>query len=418
MHSYGNEFSNKFRTYCGVRQGAASSALLFIGFIDDIVVYLDQRCSPEPLLDTLHCLLHADDTAILSLDRKLFMNKCNHMLDYFCENSLSLNLAKSGFLVINGSENDRKDLQLKNGILEYKSVLTYLGVKISDSGDIKQDIESFIDGKRANITIKFGNFCRRNFLAPLQIKLKVLNTCVSASLIYGCETWAMNDVKQVEILYRQGLKTALSVRNNVNNEIVYTECNELPLKIRITKQQLKFWLTLKHYLQDKPSHYITKLINLANQHNSHYISYYNNLETYVDTTNCGNVLKEEYKRKHNQAIHNAFQIDQHSRLGTYLQVNPSLMSPTYNNTPEFHRVCVTRYRTGSNNLMIEKGRMFGSAREDRLCKCGMDIQSLRHVLLDCHLLNDIRDKYTIVDVENGVMKECFLLEMEAILDIK
>ena len=83
----GNEFSRKFRTFTGIRQGAASSALLFIGFIDDLVDYLEDRCPPEPILDVLHCLLHADDTAILSTNRQLFVSKCNHMLDYFSENS-------------------------------------------------------------------------------------------------------------------------------------------------------------------------------------------------------------------------------------------------------------------------------------------------------------------------------------------
>ena len=60
--SYGNELSEKFRTFTGIRQGAASSTLLFIGFIDDLVDYLEERCTPEPFIDTLHCLLHADDS--------------------------------------------------------------------------------------------------------------------------------------------------------------------------------------------------------------------------------------------------------------------------------------------------------------------------------------------------------------------
>ena len=417
--TYGSEFSQRFRTYCGVRQGAASSALLFIGFINDIVDYLKQRCPPEPLLDDLHCLLHADDTAILSTDRVLFINKCNYMLDYFSENSLSLNLSKSGFLVINGSNADKKNLHLKNGILEYKNILTYLGIKISDSGEIKRDIESYVDGKRANITIKFGNFCRKNFLAPLFIKLQVLNTCVSAALIYGCETWASASIKQIEVLYRQGLKTALSVRCSVNNEIVYTESGQLPLSVRITKQQLNFWMKLKLYLQNKPNHYISKLINTAKQSNIPYINYYINLETlYTDTTNCWNILKQEHLTKCNQAIRNASQIDQLSKLGAYHQVNPSLTTPKYDGKPEFQRICITRYRTGSNNLAIEKGRYANIDREERLCTCNLDVQSLKHVLLDCHLLNDIRTKYGVTDMVNGVMNDCFLVEMESILNIK
>ena len=80
--SFGNEVSDKFRTWTGIRQGATSSTLLFIGFIDDLVDYLEEKCPPEPMLDVLNCLLHADDTAIISTNRELFVNKCNHMLAY------------------------------------------------------------------------------------------------------------------------------------------------------------------------------------------------------------------------------------------------------------------------------------------------------------------------------------------------
>ena len=64
--TFGKEFSKKFQTFTGIRQGAASSAVLFIAFINDLVGYLKDRCQSEPTLDTLHCLLHADDTTILS----------------------------------------------------------------------------------------------------------------------------------------------------------------------------------------------------------------------------------------------------------------------------------------------------------------------------------------------------------------
>ena len=145
--SHGKEYSEIFRTFTGIRQGAASSALLFISFINDLVDYLKEHCETEDVLEDLHCLLHADDTAIISTERTLFVQKCNYMLDYFWENSLSLNLSKSGYLIINGKENDIKsNIMLKNGILEYKPVITYLGVIISDKGNIEHDalLYSFI----------------------------------------------------------------------------------------------------------------------------------------------------------------------------------------------------------------------------------------------------------------------------------
>ena len=415
--SFGKEVSNKFRTFSGIRQGASSSTLLFIAFIDGLVDYLKERCPAEPMLEVLHCLLHADDTAILSTDRELFIDKCNHMLDYFDENSLSLNLDKSGYLIINGNDAEKVDLVLKNGVLDYCSVMKYLGVKISDCGILKKDIERFLNDKRANITIKFGNFCRKNYLAPFDVKLDVLNTCVTAALLYSCETWGDSHFKQLEVLHRHGLKTALGVRKCTNNEIVYTECNEFPLQVRIAKQQLKFWITLKEYLQQNPEHYLNRLINLAADYP--YISYYRNLEiTHTDPPTCEKTLKDAIKTIRDETIREAFARDENSKLGTYFQVNPTLQKPTFNDKIEFQRICITRYRTGSHNLAIEKGRMNGSiARDERLCPCNSDTQTIRHVLLHCPLLNEPRDRYGIENVENGVMNDGFLTEMESVFGI-
>ena len=72
--------------------------------------------------------------------------------------------------------------------------------------------------------MKFVNFCNKNFLAPLHVKLRFLYTCVFSSLIYGAETWVdFND--DVELVYRCGLRAALGVRANTNNEIIYVESN-------------------------------------------------------------------------------------------------------------------------------------------------------------------------------------------------
>ena len=68
-----------------------------------------------------------------------------------------------------------------------------------------------------------------NFLAPIEVKLRVLNTCLSASLLYGSEVWGKSNVAKLESLYRHGLRTTLSIRNNVNNEIVYIETGDMPL---------------------------------------------------------------------------------------------------------------------------------------------------------------------------------------------
>ena len=129
-------------------------------------------------------------------------------------------------------------------------------------------------------------------------------------------------------------------------------------------------------------------------------------------------LKDAIKTIRDQTIRESFARDENSKLGTYFQVNPTLQKPTFNDKIEFQRICITRYRTGSHNLAIEKGRMNGSiARDERLCPCNSDTQTIRHVLLHCPLLNEPRDRYGIENVENGVMNDGFLTEMESVFGI-
>ena len=96
----------------------------------------------------------------------------------------------------------------------------YLGVFLSDSGSLMNDVKLYIDYKRANVSIKFTNFCKNI--------LEVLDKCVSSVFSYVCETWG-RCIGDVEPCYRSGLKTALNVRVNHNDEIVYIESGKWPL---------------------------------------------------------------------------------------------------------------------------------------------------------------------------------------------
>ena len=131
------------------------------------------------------------------------------MLEYFKKNKLKLNLGKSGYLFINGKIDDIKcSLQLSNGNLSYKNRIVYLGLTFTDSGKIKEDIRVNITEKKSNITTKYINFCAKNYLAPLKVKLTYLNACSLSSLCYGSETWGDNDSNELETVYRVGLKNA------------------------------------------------------------------------------------------------------------------------------------------------------------------------------------------------------------------
>ena len=171
-------------------------------------------------------------------------------------------------------------------------------------------------------------------------------------------------------------------------------------------------------VQQNPNHYISRFLNLAN--NTAYVKFYRDLErNYINPTTCVSALKRAFYRKWEIKIRDAAREDEDSKLGTYLFINPTLSKPTYERKLEFQRVCITRYRTGSHNLRIEKDRRLpNSNRADRICSCNTGVQSIKHVLLRCPLLGQIREKYDVMDIESGISNENFLLEMESILGIR
>ena len=245
-----------------------------------------------------------------------------------------------------------------------------------------------------------------------------MNSCVSSSLVYACETWGMKTSKTAETAFRQGLKSALSVRDCTNNEIVYIESGEWPLEIRIAKQQMKFWTAIEEIVNTDPDHYITKLVRIGES--TDYIKYYRNLmNTHTDVKTCNDTLKRNFKDWFRDKFEKAAREDSDSKLGTYLMINPELESPEYNLKIEYQRVLITRYRTGSHNLRIEKDRRFpNSKREDRVCRCNMGVQTVRHVIMDCPLLQSSRQKHGIDNIQSGIANDEFLMEMECTLGIK
>ena len=419
-------YSTKFDTKCGIRQGAPSSSLLFVVFINDLIDYVKERCIPEAIIDTIHTLLHADDTLIISTREDLFLKKCNIMLEYFAHNKLKLNLGKSGYLVITADKHKRKPkLQLNKGDVKYKQVMKYLGILISDRGNVMKDVDLFVEEKKSHVYTKFTNYCARNYLSPLQIKLHVLTSCMISTLLYGCETWGKSIPTKVEKIYRVAIKTAFSIRRNTNNEIVYIESGLYPLEIIVRKRQLEFWLKVKECMNSNTI--LRYVIETAIQHNVKYINHYKELEEkYRTPLECEKEIKQEYERNLSNKIREASVMDTNSKLGAYYQVNPECNTnhkSNYQNLHELERITITRFRTGSHNLQIELGRHTNpiTPRDQRHCKCGSNIQTLQHIIMDCILLQEPRRDVTSTSVKEFF--ECpraamFLLKASAILKIE
>ena len=184
------KISEVFETHTGIKQGASSSVILFIMFMDDIIDSLKEHCLIEPILKDLHSMLHADDTVVLSTNRELFIHKCNVLVDTITQKKMSLNYKKSGFLIINGGPEDVKcNLKLKSGWLIYNAVQKYLGGIFADTGSVSIDVDLCLKQKTKEVNVKLASFLLKNEYAPISVKLKVVNACINSAILYGCESW-------------------------------------------------------------------------------------------------------------------------------------------------------------------------------------------------------------------------------------
>ena len=188
---------------------------------------------------------------------------------------------------------------------------------------------------------------------------------------------------------------------------MYIEAHRVPLNIRISKLQLKFWMNIQTYLNDNPDHPLKGLIDHGLEINLPYLKYYSNLEsTYSTPDICERMLTNDFRIANAEKIRSKSNNDVDSRLGVYLLVNPQLAPPNQRvDILESERVLVSRYRCGSHNLKIESGRLCNPkiAREERLCICNTGVQSLRHCLFDCPLLHELHEEYAYTSIEEVFM---------------
>ena len=95
--------------------------------------------------------------------------------------------------------------------------------------------------KRYPACTKFYNFLRSNKLAPLSIKIKVLESCVVSSLLHNCETFGDYFPKDIERVYLNMIKVLLNVKSSTPNDLILIETGLPSLKARIYARQLKFY---------------------------------------------------------------------------------------------------------------------------------------------------------------------------------
>ena len=141
----------------GVRQGSPTSCLLFILYVNDLIKLVKENCGQDGFLKWLHLLVLMDDTVFLSTSRESMMMKLT-LLKHFCDNyGMKVNISKTKFFVINGSEQDNQTMNVEGLVVKPCRLYVYLGSPFTSDGSVSSAVRAHADAKMAHVN-KFISF--------------------------------------------------------------------------------------------------------------------------------------------------------------------------------------------------------------------------------------------------------------------
>ena len=381
--------STAISTSTGVRQGAPTSCLLFITYVDKMIKMIKEKVPTDGYLGNLHALMLMDDTVILATSREKCIDKLNAVLDY-CDNyGMVINEKKTKFMVINHTIEDELPLITQNKKMEYCKNYLYLGSWFTDDGK-QESILKLHEPKLVSTMNKFAIFCSVNTEMPYYYKSLVMDAAATSSIFYACETWLTNNPKGAIDTYNRLLRILLSVRKNTSIPMSLIESGKQPAKCIIKKRRKQFIVgKLENRDMEEPFQKVYEICRNMNTPGFRF------LQKAMQEDPNDDSLEKSADTIRNMPDSNTKFVTYRSLLNPDLSTHPSYGKEVY--IPDYMRASFTRLRLMSHQLRVETGRWSRTDRMRRVCQCdNTSVQDENHVLLLCPLSAQIRSEFRML----------------------
>lgn len=248
--------SNHISVKTGVRQGCILSPLLFNLVLDAI---MRQSISTNNgihlgLQTRLNDLDYADDICLLSQSYSELQQKINNISLNAAKVGLKINIRKTKSMRLN--TNNEQPFKLLDKPLDDVESFCYLGSIIDKSGGSSADILNRI----IKATQAFGALDRiwRSSNISVRTKIKLFNSNVKSTLLYGCETWNLTcqEAQTIQSFVNRCLRRILKIfwPNTISNDELWFKTRQ-PMIVQTIKLRKYGWIG--HTLR-KPSTDITR----------------------------------------------------------------------------------------------------------------------------------------------------------------
>ena len=242
-----------FSVKTGVRQGCCMSALLFNLTIDWV---MRQTTADQPrgirwtLFSTLEDLDFADDLALLSHTHQQMQEKTSRLNMYAQQVGLKISQKKTEVMMLNVSY--KAPMKVNGEDLRTTEEFTYLGSTVRHDGGAGSDIRNRLS--KARNAFKMLNNVWKTSQYSTKTKLRLYQSCVLPTLLYGSECWRMteSDLKKLSTFHTKNLRRILRVLwpETISNQQLLARCNQESMDTIIMRRR---WRWIGHVMRREPS---------------------------------------------------------------------------------------------------------------------------------------------------------------------
>ena len=249
--------SDMLEILCGVPQGSVLGPKLFILYINDL-------CNVSKLLKFI---LFADDTNIFKSGDNLSVlcNEISKELDklnvWFNVNKLSLNVAKTNYMVFGKNRNKESVLTIQGGEIQQVHSTKFLGVIIDDNLHWNEQI--------CNVKCKLAKCVSIMFKAKLVLHSEAIQTLYNSLfqpyLNYCSEVWAntyKSRLKSISIIQKRAIRLICNVSSRTHTTDLFKKLKILKF-VDLVEYKCGI-LMFKAYYNKLPTNLQT-MFNLGNQ---------------------------------------------------------------------------------------------------------------------------------------------------------
>ena len=240
--------SKDFEVGIGVRQGCILSPLLFIIYMNSVA----KACSNMKKMNVgmwklkavnLTTLSFADDLVLFANSERDLHNNINILNSELNKRGMKINAKKTKTMLISREAKVHK-LKLGREELEQVENYKYLGVMINQDGRLRDEISQRIK-KATAVYHQLGNAFIGKKELTTKTKMAVYNTVYCPTLLYGSETWTLDNrecsrVQAAEMRYLRRV-VGKTKRDKVRNTIIRDQTKTEAVKTKIEINQLRWF---------------------------------------------------------------------------------------------------------------------------------------------------------------------------------